>query len=102
MNTLYDDLITGLNQAIEIKKGNLNGRKTTLVIEPVIQYNEDDVKRIRTSSGMSQSAFAEYMGVSPKTVEAWEHGTNKLSGPVCRILSLMEKYMDNLPFVQKS
>lgn len=102
MNTLYDDLITGLNQAIEIKKGNLNGRKTTLVIEPVIQYNKDDVKRIRTNSGMSQSAFAEYMGVSPKTVEAWEHGTNKLSGPVCRILSLMEKYMDKLPFVQKS
>lgn len=102
MNTLYDDLIIGLNQAIEIKKGNMTGRKTTLTIEPVIQYNKEDVKRIRIKSGMSQSVFAEYMGVSPKTVEAWEHGANKLSGPVCRILSLMEKYIDNLPFVQKS
>lgn len=102
MNTLYDDLITGLNQAIEIKNGNLNGRKTTLTIEPVMEYNNEDVKRIRTQSGMSQAVFAEYMGVSPKTVEAWEHGTNKLSGPVCRILSLMEKYVDNLPFLQKS
>lgn len=101
MNSLYDDLVTGLNQAIEIKKGNLTGRKTTLTIEPVIEYNNEDVKRIRIDSGMSQSVFAEYMGVSQKTVEAWEHGTNKLSGPVRRILSLMEKNAGNLPFVQK-
>ena len=31
-----------------------------------------------------------YMGVSAKTVEAWEAGTNRPSGTASRILSMME------------
>ena len=38
---------------------------------------------------MSQKAFAGYLGVSPKTVEAWEAGTNQPSGAASRLLSMM-------------
>ena len=43
------------------------------------------------------------MGVSLKTVEAWEAGTNHPSGAASRILSMMEMDADlinNFPFVQ--
>ena len=39
---------------------------------------------------MTQRVFANYMGVSPKTVEAWESGINHPVGPACRLLSLLE------------
>ena len=39
---------------------------------------------------MSQRVFADYIGVSNKTVEAWEAGTNQPSGSASRILNMME------------
>lgn len=39
---------------------------------------------------MSQKIFASYIGVSPKTVEAWEAGTNHPSGAASRLLNMME------------
>lgn len=65
-------------------------------------FNADEVKRIRHSTEMSQKVFASYMGVSDKTVEAWEAGTNHPSGAASRLLSLMEQDREltiKFPFV---
>ena len=35
--------------------------------------------------------FAQYMGVSVKTVEAWEAGRNHPEGAACRLLALTKK-----------
>ena len=54
---------------------------------------------------MSQKTFASYMGVSDKTVEAWEAGTNHPSGTASRILSMMEMDKDlviKFPFVSNT
>lgn len=62
-------------------------------------------KKIRTSTGMSQKIFASYMGVSDKTVEAWEAGTNHPSGAASRLLSMMEIDEDliiKFPFVNNA
>ena len=51
---------------------------------------------------MSQKTFASYVGVSDKTVEAWEAGTNHPSGAASRILNMMEIDKDlikRFPFV---
>lgn len=101
MASLFEELELGLQQAIDIKEGKLTGRKTVITIDPITKYDKDDVKRIRTQVGMSQSMFAEYMGVSIKTVEAWERGTNNLSGPVCRVLNIIENSKDELPFYNR-
>ena len=31
------------------------------------------IKELRKASGMTQKAFAEYIGVSKRTLEGWEH-----------------------------
>ena len=59
-----------------------------LTIVPVETYQADEIKRIRNSTGLTQRSFAEYMGVSPKTVEAWEAGRNHPEGAARRLLSL--------------
>ena len=43
---------------------------------------------------MTQSAFANYMGVSSKTVEAWEKGTNHPTGPACRLIYFLANKKD--------
>ena len=102
-DSVYESIMTGLNEAIEdatSKKPILKRQKVT--VEPVKVYEAEDVKRIRNTTGMSQKTFASYMGVSDKTVEAWESGTNHPSGAASRILNMMEIDKDlviKFPFV---
>ncbi|MDD3217596.1 MAG: helix-turn-helix domain-containing protein [Lachnospiraceae bacterium] len=104
MSDLYNSIMAGLNEAVEDAKGTgkrLNRRIVTVI--PVKEYNADEIKKIRKNTGFSQKVFADYMGVSVKTVEAWEAGTNHPSGTASRILSMMEmdlKLVDDFPFVQ--
>ena len=103
MSNVYESIMTGLNEALEDAKSEkpiLKRHKVT--VEPVKVYGAEEVKRIRNSTGMSQKTFASYMGVSDKTVEAWESGTNHPSGAASRLLSMMEMDEDlviKFPFV---
>ena len=86
--SIFDDIKTGLNQAIEYEKGNLKAKTTTLIIGPVEKFKPEEIKLIRKSTGLTQKMFANYMGVSVKTVEAWEAGRNHPEGAACRLLSM--------------
>jgi len=62
------------------------------------QFDAESVRVIRLSLGVSQSVFGYLLGVSVDLVAAWEQGHRKPSGPVCRLLELME--MDRAPWLQ--
>ncbi|MBN2737540.1 MAG: helix-turn-helix domain-containing protein [Spirochaetales bacterium] len=90
-NTYFNSIMTGLNEALEFSKGNLPNitrRKVTILSIP--KYNAVKIKKIRKSMKLTQSIFAEVLGVSVKTVEAWESGRNKPQGPASRVLQLLE------------
>ena len=102
MSKYFDDLMTGLSEALAIEKGELKGRKTVYEIQPVKNYDNKQIREIRNSVGMTQVLFADYMGVSCKTVEAWEKGTNHPTGTACRLISMLEnRTFETLPFVRK-
>lgn len=86
--SLFDDIKTGLNQAIAFEQGKEKGKITVLSIHPVDRFSAEEIKQIRMDTGMTQALFAEYMGVSVKTVEAWESGRNHPEGTACRLLSM--------------
>ena len=90
MKSVYESIMTGLNEAIEDaqSEGKKLNRRTVTII-PVKEYGAEQVRNIRNSVGMSQSTFAGYLGVTKKTVEAWEAGTNHPSGAASRILNMM-------------
>lgn len=103
MSKFFDTLMTSLNEAVAIERGELKGRKTVYEIQPVKKYDNTEIKQIRTSVDMTQLLFAKYMGVSSKTVEAWEKGTNHPTGTACRLISMLEnKTFETLPFVKKT
>ncbi len=88
---LFDDIKTGLNQAIEYEKGNLKAPAKTLSITPVEEFTASEIKEIRKNAGLTQVVFAKYLGVSLKTVEAWECGRNQPNGAACRMLAITKK-----------
>ena len=90
MKSLFDDLTTGLQQAIDYEKGAGKAKTRTLMIDPVKKYSNDEIKAIRNKAGMTQAVFANYMGVSKKTVEAWELGRTHPTGPAYRLLDILE------------
>ena len=86
--SLYEEIKSSLEQAIEYEKGNLKARKTTLSVMPLDTFTSSEIKEIRNKTGLTQVLFAKYMGVSVKTVEAWEAGKNSPEGAARRMLTL--------------
>ena len=105
MSNVYESIITGLNEAIEDANRSEKKLKRNVVhVEPIKEYNAEEVKAIRLNTGMSQNVFASYMGVSCKTVEAWESGKNHPSGAASRLLNMMEmnnNLVEEFPFVKR-
>jgi len=87
----FSSIMTGLNQALEYSKGNLDSvRRRTVTISPLPDFKASKIKSIRNKLNFSQALFAEALGVSIKTVEAWESGKNRPIGPAMRMLQLLE------------
>ncbi len=101
MSTLFDDLQEGLLQAIDYAKERKGPARTvTYIIDPVVELNKDQIREVRMGAQMTQSVFADYLGVSVKTVEAWERGRTHPTGPAYRLMSfLAQKQIASLPFV---
>ncbi|MCL2049494.1 MAG: helix-turn-helix domain-containing protein [Defluviitaleaceae bacterium] len=92
MNSFYDSIKQGLIEAVEYEKGKLPNVKVRKVsISPINSYSQCQIREIRANLGMTQVSFAHALGVSPKTIEAWESGTNKPSGIASRMLELIER-----------
>lgn len=104
MSNVYESIVAGLTEAIDDAQSIEKKLKRRIVsIVPVKEYNAAEVKKIRNSTGLSQKLFANYMGVSDKTVESWEAGTNHPSGAASRLLSMMEmdsELTKEFPFVK--
>ena len=89
--TLFEELTNGLNSAIEAHKVGGQLKTTTIRIPEVKDYTATDIKRIRREAGLTQRMLADYMGLSCKTVEAWERGVSKPTGPARRLLAMLEE-----------
>jgi putative transcriptional regulator len=62
----------------------------TCKIAPPPEYAGSDVRRVRDLLGMSQAAFAAYLGADPSTVRSWEQGVRLPSPLARRMLSEIE------------
>jgi len=93
---IADDIAQGLNEIIEFQQGKRKLRRRRIEIAPVPNYRPKRIKTIREQQHLTQMAFALALGVSIKTVEAWEAGSSEPLGPARRLLWLLEQ--DNTLF----
>ena len=91
MSKLFEDLKQSIHDMAKHVKGEHVAGITlnTVSIKPVPEAGAKDIKRIRTQLYMSQGALAAILGVSKKSVEAWEAGVNIPGKPVIRLLQLL-------------
>lgn len=100
MSTLFEDLQEGLLQAIDYANGTGSARTVTYKIDPVTKLNKKQIREIRMQAQMTQHVFADYLGVSVKTVESWECGRTHPTGPSYRLMSfLAHNQIQMLPFI---
>jgi putative transcriptional regulator len=88
---VFDSIMRGLKEYDGHLKGETRLKTTTYHIEPTVPYTAKKVKTLRQELKLPQTAFACLCGVSNKTVEAWEAGTNVPNGSARRLFELMEK-----------
>jgi len=92
MSKMFESIKQGLNEAIDYERGELQGvRVDRITVAPLNTYTAVEIKAIRAQQSMTQRLFAEALGVSVKTVEAWEAGTNRPSGIANRMLGLLKQ-----------
>ena len=75
-----DDLKRSL---IEAKQGK-HGRITYIPISPITET--------RNRTGLSQTKFAQALGISVNTLRSWEQGQRKPSGAAATLLGLLSKH----------
>lgn len=60
-------------------------------VEEPKSYTAYDIKRLRLREKASQAVFAAYLNASVSTVQKWEIGEKKPSGPALKLLDLVER-----------
>ena len=53
------------------------------------RYTAEEIKQIREKCGLKQRGFADAVGMSVRTIQAWENGINTPGGASSRLLDLL-------------
>lgn len=80
---LFEDLSKSIKEAGKIRRGKVKASR-------VFTYNAVDIRSLRKSVKVSQSAFARMLGVSVGTVRNWEQGRRTPRGPAMALLRVFE------------
>ena len=90
-NKAFESIMKGLDESLEYAKGdNSQARRMTVTVSELPQYHDKEIKQIRENLNLTQKNFAFVLGVSPKTVEAWESGRNIPQGTAQRFLQILQ------------
>jgi len=63
----------------------------SLRVESPKTYSAYEIKRLRLKQKASQAVFAAYLNTSVSTVQKWEVGEKKPSGPALKLLDLVDR-----------
>ncbi|MCI0518775.1 MAG: helix-turn-helix domain-containing protein [Chloroflexi bacterium] len=81
------EILEGIRDVKAYKEGKKTLRTHTLKAPAPVRV-------IRMKLSLSQSAFAGLMGVSVRTIQDWEQGRRKPSGPAAALLRIAEQTPD--------
>lgn len=95
MGKLFNKLKTGLEELEDYQRGTLKDTnvrisRRKLEIEPVnFKFTPEQIKGLRIKLGLSQSQFAQALGVQLVTVSKWEQGLNPPQPSSLRLLEVL-------------
>lgn len=81
----FEELVSSVRDMGRHMRGEkVTGARVTRVRDP-------NVRAIRRKSGLSQSQFATLIGVNLRTLQNWEQGRTRPTGPARALLRIVEK-----------
>ncbi len=91
MNDFCEGIMQGLQEAIAYTKGENTDQVVVhrLTCEKVRDFTPEEIKKTRLAAQMPQWMFAQVIGVSQKSVEAWEGGRSRPDGAARRMIGLL-------------
>jgi len=93
MRNIHDEVLDELQEIVE--SGTLSTlRRRTREYAPIVplkEYTPQEIKALREEKQYTQFYFGEILGVSLKTIQAWEAGTNKPNGTALRLFQVLEQ-----------
>ncbi|MBS0359390.1 MAG: helix-turn-helix domain-containing protein [Proteobacteria bacterium] len=62
----------------------------SLCLDQIKPYSPTAIKKLRRRLRLSQAALAKFLNTSVSTIQKWEAGAKKPSGPALKLLSLTD------------
>ena len=88
----FDRLVQSLDEVrVHVATGRFAGR--------ISEVDADDIRTLRTRSGMTQAQFAATFGIGLGTLQKWERGERRPSGAAKSLLKVMQA---DIPAVVKA
>ena len=83
---LFEELLKSVQEAADIERGTMTPSRVFEV------ETASDVVRVRNKLGISQNKFARLLGISENTLQNWEQGRRKPTGPAKVLLKIAAKH----------
>ena len=83
--------VEGMFEAGTVDKETLRTFDETCLSVPA-ELSPDEIKALREQNRVSQPVFARYLNTSKSTVQKWESGAKRPSGPALKLLGIVQKH----------
>lgn len=94
---LFDDLMASVSEAGAILRGEREPARATKYDHAGNEsMTTPDPREIRVRLNLTRDQFATVIGVSKRTVEGWEQGRRKPSGPALALLRVAAKHPESV------
>jgi putative transcriptional regulator len=81
----------GMYRAGTIDKATMRSFDESCLTVPA-DLKPEEIKALRESNHVSQPVFARYLNTSESTVQKWESGAKRPSGPALKLLAIVRKH----------
>jgi len=83
--------VEGMYKTGTIDKATMKTFDETCLVVPQ-ELTPPEIKALREKNHVSQPVFARYLNTSESTVQKWETGAKRPSGPALKLLSVVQKH----------
>lgn len=88
---LFKEMMAGFDEAAKYRRGQKVRLRVSRFSPVLVALKPKEIRKIRTSLGLSQTDFAHYLGTSVACVRSWEQGTRRPQSAALRLLTIAKK-----------
>ena len=88
---LFNSMMSGFGEAIKYRRGQKARVRVSRFSRLSAPLKPREIRKIRTTLGLSQTDFAQYLGTSGGCVRSWEQGMRRPQSAALRLLTIAKK-----------